>query len=262
MLNNCDDGLVQYFYYGNKYHEDADLKLFMTLSKKSNCIFDIGANTGLFSILSSKTNSHSKIFAFEPYSVNASRMKINLQLNNINNVMVVEEAIGNEIGEINITTPYNKSITDVASANHEFSKSIYKEVEWEITKVPSNTLDNFSKSIPAYIDLIKCDVESFEIEVFNGMKNVLNKSRPTIIFECFLDENRKNYFNQILDDYNYFLYLILEQGIVYCKEGFKDANFSLNYLISPVKPVSSFISYADQNLADMVLQRPIDNINP
>src|SRR5882672_4782074 len=53
MYNQCDDGLVYYFYYQVTYEEEADLSLFAELSKSSTLAIDIGANTGLFSIVSS-----------------------------------------------------------------------------------------------------------------------------------------------------------------------------------------------------------------
>lgn len=253
MFNNCDDNLVDYFYYGKKYPEEIDLKLFMRLSKHCKCILDIGANTGLFSILSSKGNSNAQIFAFEPYSSNANRMKKNVELNNLKNVLVLEEAIGNYVGNLDISIPDNDSITDVSSANLDFSKKIYKSINWKITRVPVSTIDEFSKSISMRIELIKCDVETFEMEVFKGMGNTLVNHRPLIIFECFLDKERKDFFNQILTTYNYYLYLILEQGLVYSKEGFVNANFGLNYLISPIKPVRTFLSFSYENLVNEIL---------
>ena len=56
MYNQCDDGLIHYFYYNVKYYDETDLSLFVELSTTSNCALDIGANTGLFSILSSIAN--------------------------------------------------------------------------------------------------------------------------------------------------------------------------------------------------------------
>lgn len=241
--NNCDDGLAHYFYYNIPYQEKADLNLFIELSKKSMTIVDIGANTGLFSVLASTVNSKSKIYSIEPYSINAKRMKINLDLNSAINVSVHEIAIGENEGEIQITIPKNKSITDVSSANSDFSKSIYPDILWDTQKVKINSLDFFAKENKIKINLIKCDVESFEMSVFKGAERVLIEDKPTIIFECFLDDERKLFFNNVLKQYNYYAYLILEQGLVYIQEGFVNVSDGLNYLITPVKPSKTFISY-------------------
>lgn len=46
--------------------EKTSIQLWVTLSKRSNVIFDIGANTGLFSLVSKSVNPNAQIFAFEP----------------------------------------------------------------------------------------------------------------------------------------------------------------------------------------------------
>ncbi len=253
LNNHCDDWLVQYFYYGFKYPEEADLRLFMNLAEHSNCILDIGANTGVFSILSSAVSPNSEIYAFEPFSSNANRLKHNVEVNGLNNITIFQEALGDQIGEIELSIPKNNEITDVSSTNLEFSKSVYPEIEWQLVKVRMNTIDNFRKSIDKPIDLIKCDVETFEMSVFNGGLNVLNTDKPTIIFESFLNSERISFFNNILKEYSYYMYLILEQGVVYNREGFGNAHSGLNYLITPVKPSRTFISFTDKNIIKELL---------
>jgi FkbM family methyltransferase len=241
--NKCDDGLTNYFYYDLPYHEKSDLNLFIELAKKSETIVDIGANTGLFSVLASIVSPKSKIYSFEPYSANAERMEINLNLNSANNVIVHQLAIGENDGEIPIAIPKDKSITDVSSVNGDFSKNIYPNIMWDSEVVKIKKLDTFAKENNIQIDLIKCDVETFEMSVFKGAESVLIGNKPTIIFECFLDNERKLFFNNILNQYSYYAYLILEEGVVYIPEGFVNSSYGLNYLITPVKPSKSFISY-------------------
>ena len=260
-FNKCDDWLAHYFYYGLPYHEKADLNLFIELSKKSETIVDIGANTVLFSVLASKANSRSKIYSIEPYSANADRMKINLSLNSAQNVSVHEFAIGEYDGEILIAIPKNGSVTDVSSVNVEFSKSVYPDIQWDYVLVKVKTLDNFAGESKIHINLIKCDVESFEMSVFKGADKTLSQDKPTILFECFLDEERKLFFNDILVKYNYYVYLILEQGVVYIKEGFISSSYGLNYLVTPVKPTRTFISYLDtEELWKELLLNPTESL--
>jgi hypothetical protein len=93
--------------------------------------------------------------------------------------------------------------------------------------------------------------------VFEGAQHILNKDRPTIIFECFLDEERKIFFNRLLQEYQYYVYLILENGIVYTPEGFVDSGYGLNYLITPKKPPSTYLSCKDSSmLVEVLLERP------
>ncbi len=256
LYNESDDGLPYYFYYNEPYPEKADLKLFLALAQKSKTIVDVGANTGLFSVLAAIVNPKSQILAFEPYHSNAERFKVNMKANSIGNVQLHEIAIGNLNGEIQFAVPENEIVNDVSSLNMDFSKSIYPEIKWVNKSVKISKLDDFAVEQKICIDLIKCDVESFEMSVFQGADRILREDRPTIIFECFLDEERKEFFNQILTKYSYYAYLILEQGIVYTKEGFLSSE-GLNYLISPVIPAQTFISYHNpEELNRRLLLRP------
>ena len=120
---------------------------------------------------------------------------------------------------------------------------------WESQVVPLTTLDSFALENKITIDLIKCDVETFEMSVFKGAERILTEDKPTILFECFLDDERKLFFNNVLRKHNYYVYLMLEQGVVYIQEGFVNASYGLNYLITPVKPTKTFINY--QNIEDL-----------
>jgi len=243
MYNTGDDGLTTYFYYDIPYHETSDLKLFTALAAESKIIVDIGANTGLYSFLSSIANRNSVIHAIEPYSVNAVRLQKNLDLNNCKNVSVNRTAMGDFTGEIELSVPGDGTVTDVSSVNVDFSKRFYPTVKWVKQSVPITTLDAFVAEKKIKPDLIKCDVESHEMEVFKGASNVLKTHRPLIIFECFLDEQRKEFFNNILRDYNYQACLILQEGLVHLDSGFVDNPDGLNYLLTPVKPSVNFLSF-------------------
>jgi hypothetical protein len=56
--------------------------------------------------------------------------------------------------------------------------------------VDAITLDDFAYSnCPP--DLIKCDVEGYEVEVFRGAQRLLLEKRPQIICEMHSEENRR-----------------------------------------------------------------------
>jgi FkbM family methyltransferase len=245
MYNECDDPLVNIFYYSNvKYEEENDLKLFTGLSGHSKTIIDIGANTGIFSVLAGLANHTADIYAIEPYSPNYSRLNINLKLNSCSNVKTLQLAMGESSGTVGFTVPESNAITDVSSVNGEFSKSIYPELKWKKEIVGLDTPDNIKAANKiAKIDLIKCDVETYEMSVFRGMDHILRVDRPVIIFECFLDPERQVFFNDILKKYDYYVYNILTEGIVHLNNGFEKTSGGLNYLLSPMPPQSNYVNY-------------------
>jgi FkbM family methyltransferase len=245
LYNKCDDGLTDIFYYDKKYQEVNDLKLFALLSEKSATIFDIGANIGLFSILSSKKNNDSEIYAFEPYVTNFNRLCVNLKLNNCLNVYAEQIAIGDTNGEIQITVPEGDFITDVSSVNENFSKKIYPNLNWKKQLVPLESIDSFKNRKKLKINLIKCDVESFEMNVFKGMKKTLMEDKPTILLECFLDKERELFFNNILKEFKYYVYMVFPDSLVYLNNGFEKNNEGLNYIMSPITPVNNVIWFRE-----------------
>ena len=56
----------QLFWDGIYGFEHNSTRLWQELSKNSNTIFDIGANTGIYTLIAKTTNSNANIYAFEP----------------------------------------------------------------------------------------------------------------------------------------------------------------------------------------------------
>jgi FkbM family methyltransferase len=215
MYANCDDLIVDSIYYG-KNDEDAELVLFSEIAKRSKVIFDVGANTGVYSLISALASPDCKIYAFEPYTVNAERLSLNLTINGIGNVNVIRAAVGAENEKIKLTVPADGRICCISSANPAFSRSFYSdEITYTETKVDCLTLDEFvSKEGITELDLVKIDVESFEMEVFRGAHEVLKKFKPVIFCEIFLDQSRMEFFEKFLKDTGYYSYAILRDGLV------------------------------------------------
>ena len=60
----------------NSYEKNS-LIIWAKLSETSNSIFDIGANTGIYSLLSKSINPNSKVYAFEPINRIFDKLEIN-----------------------------------------------------------------------------------------------------------------------------------------------------------------------------------------
>jgi FkbM family methyltransferase len=247
MYSLCDDNLANIFFYNKTYSETADLNLFTTLARHSKTILDIGANTGLFSVLSSLSNTAACIYAIEPYEKNYERLNNNIQLNGLRNVFLHNIAIGSDSGTLNLSVPATGTIVggDVVSVDGSFSKHMYPELEWKTTTVKKYSLNDFIPAIKEPIDLIKIDVETYEMSVLKGAK-IAFEQKATILFESFLDDTKRNFFDDLLRENNYYAYIILETGIVRMEKGFSNINYEgLNYLISPIKSSETYISFKE-----------------
>ncbi|MEQ8924878.1 MAG: FkbM family methyltransferase [Fulvivirga sp.] len=205
MYAKQDDIIVDQF-YNNQWDEVNCLKHFLLYAKKSNVILDIGANTGLYSILSSLVNSKAKIHSFEPYEANANRLKLNLQLNKLNNVQVHNYGVSDANTSLNLFIPEGEQrISQVSSFNEEFTKShkqndifIYNKKLVQIKTIDSLKLES--------VDLIKIDVESHEVAVLKGAMDTIKRFRPVLLVEIFPNPQNCTFFKNFLTNYDYKLY--------------------------------------------------------
>lgn len=243
MYSECDDLMLEELIYDNNFIEKYDLKLFLGICKENSVVFDIGANTGIYSILSAKKNKSIKVYSFEPNPINSNRLIKNIHLNNLSNVLFFPFAVGNTNSRIHFTVPKNNQISYVSSAVESFSKSFYNgELEWEQIEVEQVTLDNFCEiNKIEKLDLIKIDVEGYEINVLSGSKIVFEKFKPIILIESFINEDKKSYLKNFIQQFQYEVYLILSEGIV--KTNSFDIKNGFNFLLIPTKLDITFIPF-------------------
>lgn len=255
MYAKGDDTIVNLLYYNKNYHEYKDLRLFLAMAKSAGVIFDIGANTGVYSILTNKVNPGASIFSFEPYPVNVTRLKKNLELNGTR-VQIVEKAVGNKADTIKFAVPANNSIADTSSAEIDFSKSTYDgKIKWKTIEVAQITLDDFVKERNfERIDLLKIDVEGYEESVFNGATVFFTRYKPVVQCEILLDDKRKIFFENFLKQYDYTAYLILNDGLLNTGKQMLANPGSMNYLFSIKNLNKQFCSYSElQSLASELM---------
>lgn len=236
MLNKCDDGIIDQIYYKLDYPETNDLSVFIKFIEPGSTVFDIGSNTGIYSILSAVSQPYSKIFAFEPNPINSERLSQNLALNKLNNVELIENAIGEENKIINLNVPENDIISDTTSVIEEFSKSTYKgKLSWKKIEVEQFSIDEmYSRLNLTRLDLIKIDVEGYEIEVLKGAQKVLKSNRPKILLETFPDREKQSWFKNFVTKFDYKAYTISNTGLKIDESDF-EVKEGYNYLLIPAE---------------------------
>jgi FkbM family methyltransferase len=185
--------------------EPETIWIWEKLSRISHCIIDIGANTGLYSLVSETVNLACIIYAFEPAQNTFEKLKINVAINNYK-ISAHKLALSNNDG---YSTFYEPVMPHQTSAS--LSARMLKENpdnRWVINEciVQTETLDNFAKSKDLKkIDLIKIDVELHEPEVFEGMTGILKTHRPYLVFEVLTDDVADR-LNLILSGLDYQIY--------------------------------------------------------
>lgn len=247
--NRCDDGQVNYYYYDNPFHEFPVINLMCAFAKRSKVILDIGANTGIHSVIVSKKNPETKIYSIEPYETNYNRLEKNLDINNCSNVEVKKIALGEIEDTINFYIPTDNSITDVSSAVENHGIRIYEDqVKWKKVNVKQSTLNKLSEDIKE-IGFFKCDVESYEINVFKGAMDFFSANKPPFVLEICLDEEKVLFFNEFAEKFGYTMYFVSNEGLVKLDQLYvfdRWPNFLFTQYVSP----HNFIPY--KNLEEFV----------
>lgn len=153
------------------------INTFLKKEIKSNepVFYDVGGNKGDYTLMLKKSFPNSKITTFEP---NPNTYKV-LKKNIGDKSNLINKGIGEQEGELQLFFDVNNKTSVQASSNPEILKEIAGTLELESVKIEVITLDNFVKE--DRIDLLKIDVEGFELEVLKGAEKLIKDNKIKII---------------------------------------------------------------------------------
>lgn len=221
--------IQQFGLYG--YFEKESLKLWAKLCVKSNVIIDVGANTGVYSILAKSNNRHSQVLAIEPISTNFQVLTSNVKLNKFE-INCEQVALSDENGTAKMYMFKDKLnyMTSINSNRYEGNPDIIQGKEIVEVEVP---LERFSVLFDKYkfpsLDLIKIDVEGHEVQVLSSMISLIEQFRPNILVEILSDEVATS-LNLIFKDLGYYYIEIDEVNMPKLVSKLND-NHHHNYLL-------------------------------
>ncbi|NQS89934.1 FkbM family methyltransferase [Patescibacteria group bacterium] len=230
MVNNGRDGVVNLIYWlgGIGKYEFPSTKIWMLLTKNSKIVFDIGAFSGLYSLLAASLNEKTQIFAFEPVDETYSVLKQNIKVNNFKNIAAIKKAVSDSNGKVTLYIPHSALLPGSSSIVDKFRPLSFKKLE-----VSSISIDSFIKERNiSRVDLVKIDVETAEPKVLKGMQQAIVNYHPTVLMEILphrrnMEEFLENFFNS----YGYIWFWLNNQGLVEQKHIRGDPTYKFsNYL--------------------------------
>lgn len=180
MRVDISDYIGHYLFFG---FEDHGLKKLFSLCNENYNVLDIGVNIGWTFLNLAQVAKHGKVFGFEPDPYNFERCSENISLNNFTNVRAFPVGLGNANLEVNmeIRSSLNRGGNRIAPNRTSSSQPV------QIVKldgfVPVQELNS--------IDLIKIDVEGYELNVLRGAEALLKHYKPILFIE--LDDNNLKY---------------------------------------------------------------------
>ena len=187
----------------------------------------IGANIGAISLPLLKKFGNLKAVLFEPSPEVAGRLIANLSNNSdlCSRAQILCIALSDKVGISNFFVSNETLNSGVAGLG--LSHNRYEFAVGVQTYTGDSLVENNKYPPP---QLIKIDVEGFEIEVFKGLKKVLQQYHPTIIFEHnlyrFKERNQPiNMVTSFLESLGYSIYSQLSNQKIVDDDLKSDADF-------------------------------------
>ena len=183
--------------------EKISMQYWIELSRNSTVVLDIGANTGVYSLVTKSLNPLSRIYAFEPLKQMFKKLVFNNELNNYD-IVCIEKAVSDKNGKAII---YETGTDHVAAATLNAETRHYGNMNVE-TEIEAITLDTFiNENNVGKIDLIKMDVETYEPNVLEGYKHCMPLHRPDFLIEV-LNEEVGEKLQRLFDGMGYYYFNI------------------------------------------------------
>jgi FkbM family methyltransferase len=191
---------------------NGELHYLKQCMQNSSVVFDVGANRGEWTRLALKLNPSISVHCFEPIKEMYSHLLKNSFPSNVkcNNIGLSSES-GNKDIYLGVQSLYARTGLNAG---------------WQISspgdpeKIGLTTLDDYcAKNNINKIDLLKCDVEGHEYNVFLGAKRMLSEGKiDRIQFEyggCFIDARvlLRDVF-ELLTGFHYSIYKIMPKGLL------------------------------------------------
>lgn len=159
--------------YGNSW-EAKSLRLWAELARTADFIADIGANTGVYALSAKAVRQSASVIALEPSKAAFARLKKNIALNGVA-ITPFELAASDKNGEV--------TFYDVPSKG-SYLGSLEATRDAVPMEIAARRMDDvLSEAGFERIDLVKVDVERHEPAVLRGMRNALERWRPSILIE-------------------------------------------------------------------------------
>ncbi len=137
----------------------------------AECVIDVGANIGAFALHQALKKRAKRVIAFEPSPTVFQRLAANLELNSLQNVQVLNVAVGNRCGNLPFVE-FPMSVNSRIGNNGQQGAFL----------VACVTLDSALKPLSIRkVSLIKIDTEGYEKQVLEGASETLQRTERLII---------------------------------------------------------------------------------
>ena len=179
MLSQSNKWRMRYRCWRYRFKSEVpSISFVRSAALRGGTLLDIGANRGIYSIyLSQAAGPAGRVIAFEPQPELGRHLEDVRESFGLRNLTIENLGLSSAAGRLLMRRP---SAGAGAASLH-----IDPAAGWEEFEVPVEKLDDYAaRHGLGPVRLIKCDVESHELEVFRGAEQILRRDLPALIFEC------------------------------------------------------------------------------
>jgi FkbM family methyltransferase len=143
---------------------------------------DVGAHAGQFTKLFARMAPKGVVHAFEPSAYSRSVLRPALRLNRIRNVVVHPLGLSDVPGTLTLHTPIKRRGGMGFGLAHLGAPAVSGPAVVQTAQL--TTIDHFTASTKLdRLDLIKADIEGWEVPMLDGARHSLERFRPAIYIE-------------------------------------------------------------------------------
>jgi FkbM family methyltransferase len=246
------------FWRGLDGHEPETSRTLRFFFERSQTFIDVGANCGFYSLLGALWNPTLKVIAFEPVASIFSTLRRNVVLNQVEDRILCENlALSSGSGKATLFLPESDTL-DVETTGTLVRDSWQQRSGAPTIEVETIRFDDYisrhamrvnlgvdRRVERVKVDLVKIDVEDFEADVIEGMRETILRDQPFIVCEVLprLHGNEKT--RKIVEALKYQAYWITPLG--YMKvSGFQCTRRQFtDFLLSPVSTPDTLLENLD-----------------
>lgn len=244
QLENRDDmDLVARQIAGGSYEAPLPMLMMATLVRVEGIFVDVGANTGVYTVMAGTIAPDRSIVAFEPFPPVVEILKRNIVANGlVERVRLIEVALSDMTGTatLHLPDPGHGLVETSASLEPDFQQA------HSVCAVRVERLDNIG--ITDQIGVIKVDIEGHEHAFLRGARDTILRDRP-IIFAEVVGPAKRGAIGAFLHSVDYMDFRLRPDMAIHDGEVMFD-NAAWNHALVPRERLPSFnAACASCNLA-------------
>lgn len=172
------------FWYGFPAEDIAAFEVLSSALPRDGVVLDVGANIGAFTLTLAARADRGAVHSFEPVSATAERLRRNVDINGLDNIVVNQCAVSDLAGSMSIWVPgarwkgrlYNTGMTSFYVGRNRAG--------WHEETVTRIRLDDYMTHQGLHrVDAMKIDVEGGELDALEGARSLIRTFRPLVVME-------------------------------------------------------------------------------